>query len=136
MTSMQDRARGRRPRGVCHRLPSLLLALPLLLPATAGCGRDLEIDQPRPLYGEAPIEYPITLWDQGIEGETHLRVRVSEMGVVDSVEVLVSSGHAEMDSAAVRGARELRFSPGRRKGKRIEVWAEVPVHFSKQPEQD
>lgn len=129
MMSKQDRTRGHRPL-------VLLLALPLLLPASAGCGRDLEIEQPRPLYGETPIEYPITLWDQGIEGETRLRVRVSEMGTVDSVQVLESSGHAEMDSAAVRGAKELRFSPGRKNGKRIEVWAEVPVHFSKKREDE
>lgn len=127
MTSTLDRVPGR-------RTAPLLATLPLLLPVSTGCGRDMEIEQPRPLYGEAPIEYPITLWDQGIEGETQLRVRVNEMGMVDSVQVLVSSGHAEMDSAAVRGARELRFSPGRRNGKRIEVWAEVPVHFSKKPE--
>lgn len=129
MMSKQDPTRGHRPL-------VLLLALPLLLPASAGCGRDLEIEQPRPLYGETPIEYPITLWDQGIEGETRLRVRVNEMGTVDSVQVLESSGHAEMDSAAVRGAKELRFSPGRKNGKRIEVWAEVPVHFSKKREDE
>jgi TonB family protein len=129
MMSKQDRTRGHRPL-------VLLLALPLFVPVAAGCGRDLEIEQPRPLYGETPIEYPITLWDQGIEGETRLRVRVNEMGTVDSVQVLESSGHAEMDSAAVRGAKDLRFSPGRKNGKRIEVWAEVPVHFSRKPEQE
>jgi protein TonB len=91
----------------------------------------MEIEQPRPLYGEDPIEYPITLWDRGIEGETLLRVRVNDMGTVDSVEVVESSGHVALDSAAVRGAKELRFSPGRRNGRRIEVWAQVPVHFSR-----
>lgn len=112
-------------------LPSLLaLGLPVLL-LLAACGRDVEIEQPRPLYGEDPIEYPITLWDRGIEGETLLRVRVNDMGTVDSVEVVESSGHVALDSAAVRGAKELRFSPGRRNGRRIEVWAQVPVHFSR-----
>jgi len=108
----------------------VLLALPWLL-ILPGCGRDTEIEQPRPLYGETPIEYPITLWDRGIEGETLLRVRVNDMGSVDSVEVVQSSGHVALDSAAVRGAKELRFSPGRKNGRRIEVWAQVPVHFSR-----
>ena len=71
------------------------------------------------------------MWDQDIEGQTLLRVRVTEMGRVDEVEVMQSSGHAALDTAAVRGARALRFQPARRNGRRIEVWAQVPVEFSK-----
>lgn len=104
--------------------------------ALSGCASDGEIDQPSPLYGEVPIEYPLQLWDQDMEGETLLRVRVTDTGGVDSVEVMESSGHAAFDSAAVAGARDLRFSPARRDGKRIRVWAKVPVHFSKRPRPD
>jgi TonB family protein len=101
-----------------------------------GCAGDGEIEQPTPLYGEVPIEYPLHMWDQDMEGETLLRVRVSDVGAVDSVEVLQSSGHASFDSAAVAGARGLRFTPARKSGKRITVWAEVPVYFSKRPRPD
>ena len=107
-----------------------LLAMSLV--ACAACAGDAEIDQPSPL-GEVPIVYPLSLWDQDIEGETLLRVRVTDTGAVDSVEVVESSGHAAFDSAAIAGARELRFEPARRDGKRIRVWARVPVHFSKRP---
>ena len=108
-------------------------ALTLLpLAVLAACAGDREIDQPAPL-GEVPIVYPLSLWDQGIEGETLLRVRVTDVGQVDSVEVVESSGHAAFDSAAIAGARELRFEPARQDGKRIRVWARVPVHFSKRP---
>jgi len=98
-----------------------------------GCGGEGEIEQPTPLYGEVPIEYPIQLWDQDMEGETLLRVRVTDTGAVDSVEVVESSGWPDFDEAAVEGAWDLRFSPARRDGKRIEVWATVPVYFSKRP---
>lgn len=101
-----------------------------------GCGGDGDIEQPTPLYGQVPIEYPIQLWDQDMEGETLLRVRVTDTGAVDSVEVMESSGYADFDSAAVAGARAMRFSPARRDGKRIRVWAKVPVHFSKRPRPD
>jgi len=104
--------------------------------AAVGCTTEREIEQPTPLYGDVPIEYPLHLWDQDMEGETVLRVRVDDVGAVDSVEVLESSGYASFDSAAVAGARELRFTPARRDGKRITVWAEVPVHFSKRPRPD
>ncbi len=100
------------------------------------CGSDGDIEQPSPLYGEIPIEYPLHLWDQDMEGETLLRVRVTDTGDVDSVEVEESSGFGAFDSAAVAGAREMRFRPARRDGKRIEVWASVPVHFSKRPRPD
>jgi len=107
-----------------------------LLVALAACATDGEIEQPAPLYGEMPIDYPLQLWDQDMEGETLLRVRVTDVGAVDSVEVMESSGHPVFDSAAVAGAKELRFRPARRDGRRIEVWAKVPVHFSKRPRPD
>ena len=113
------------------KAPALLACLLFL-----ACGGEGEIEQPSPLYGEVPIDYPLQLWDQDMEGETLLRVRVTDTGQVDSVEVLESSGHAAFDSAAADGARELRFRPARRGGKRIQVWAKVPVHFSKRPRPD
>ena len=102
----------------------------------AGCAQDQQIERPAPLYGEVPIDYPLELWDEDVEGETLLRVRVTDTGRVDSVQVLESSGHPAFDSAAIAGARDLRFRPARRDGKRIEVWAQVPVHFSKRPRPD
>jgi len=108
----------------------------LAILAAVGCGVEGEIEQPRPLLAEVPIEYPLHMWDQDTEGETLLRVRVGDTGAVDSVEVLQSSGYRSFDSAAVAGARDLRFTPARQDGKRIEVWARVPVRFSKRPRPD
>lgn len=108
----------------------------LALVALAGCRGDGEIEQPQPLYGGVPIEYPLQMWDQNMEGETLLRVRVADTGGVDTVEVLASSGYTSFDSAAVHGVRRLRFTPALQDGKRIEVWARVPVRFSKRPRPD
>ena len=118
-----------RPRATAATAAAALGLAPLL----AACGGDRQIEQPTPLYGDVPIEYPLALWDQDVEGSTLLKVRVNDTGGVDSVVVLETSGHAAFDSAAIAGARELRFRPARRKGRRIEVWAQVPVHFSKKP---
>ena len=112
-------------------------AMAVLVAVTpAACGEEAEIEQPTPLYGEVPIDYPLHMWDQDREGETILRVRVTDVGGVDSVEVLQSSGYGSFDSAAVAGAHALRFTPARRDGERIAVWAEVPVYFSKRPRPD
>jgi TonB family protein len=108
--------------------------LPLVaLLLAGGCGQGAELEQPTPLYGGAPIDYPIALWDEGVEGTTLVRLRVDDTGQVDSVEVLESSGHAGLDSAAVAGAWDLRFQPGRRNGKRVRMWASLPIHFSARP---
>ncbi len=123
-------------RGASLRRIVGALALTVLAVASAACASDGDIQQPSPLYGQVPIEYPLQLWDQDREGETLLRVRVTDMGTVDSVVVEKSSGYAAFDSAAVAGAKALRFRPARRNGKRIRVWAEVPVDFSKKPRPD
>lgn len=114
----------------------LAAVLGVMVGVTSACGVDAEIEQPRPLSGAVPIEYPLQMWDEDMEGETLLRVRVGDTGGVDSVEVVESSGYLSFDSAAVEGARRLRFSPARQDGKRIEVWAHVPVRFSKRPRPD
>jgi len=115
-----------------RRAPAIRGAIAVLCTA-AGCGGEPVIDQPRPLYGEEPVEYPLALWDAGVEGETVLRVRVTDTGVIDSIEVATSSGHGGLDSAAVSGVRDLRFDPGRQDGERTRMWATLPVVFSKRP---
>lgn len=117
----------RRPR--THGLTVAVLSLAVL----TGCRREEELEQPRPLYGEEPVAYPLNLWDAGIEGQTVLRVRVTDMGTIDSIEVAESSGHPQLDSAAVSGVKDLHFEPGRRNGDRIRMWATLPIVFSKRP---
>ena len=121
-----------RPRG--NRRPSVSLVLCALLAGSiSACSADQEIENPSPLSASVPIDYPLDLWDQGIEGSSILKVRVTDLGDVDSVVLMESSGYPAFDSSAVRGARTLRFSPARQGDKRIEVWAHVPVYFSKKP---
>ncbi len=121
-----------RPRG--NRRPSVSLVLCALLAGSiSACSADQEIESPLPLSASVPIDYPLDLWDQGIEGSSILKVRVTDLGDVDSVVLMESSGYPAFDSSAVRGARTLRFSPARQGDKRIEVWAHVPVHFSRKP---
>ena len=76
-----------------------------------GCTSDPDIESPSPLSASVPIEYPLELWDQGIEGRCLLKVRVTDTGDVDSVVVVESSGQMAFDSSAIRGAKTLKFSP-------------------------
>ena len=121
---------GQDPPGIRPGKP----AMPALVAAAMtalSCGGDAEIEKPTPLFTQSPVEYPLELWDQDVEGSTLVRVLVNEEGGVDSAMVMESSGYSELDSAAVHGARSMEFEPATREGEPLRVWARVPVHFSK-----
>ncbi|MBW3554859.1 MAG: energy transducer TonB [Gemmatimonadetes bacterium] len=106
----------------------------LLLVGAAAAGwligdDDVPLTDPVPLSDESPFRYPIGLWDRRVEGETVLMVHVTDMGAVDSAYVLLSSGEAAFDSAALAGSGALRFAPARRGEDRVASWARLPVRF-------
>lgn len=108
------------------RITALALATALAL----GCTPEQPLTEPEVMTAVSPFEYPVALWDRGIEGETVLMVYVTEMGGVDSVYVHESSGHAAFDDAALVGANKLRFKPARRGEERVARWARLPVRFN------
>ena len=79
----------------------------------------------------SPVEYPVPLLEQGIEGRVLLRLYADSLGalVPDSTRVSESSGYPALDSAAVRGAAELRFSPALRHGRPVAGLFLQPIHF-------
>lgn len=106
----------------------------LLLVGAAAAGwligdDDVPLTDPVPLSDESPFRYPIGLWDRRVEGETVLMVHVTDMGAVDSAYVLLSSGEAAFDDAALAGSAALRFAPARRGEDRVASWARLPVRF-------
>jgi TonB family protein len=107
-----------------------VLTLAMAMAGIAGCNdEDAVIEEPQLVVDESPFRYPVAMWDEGVEGETVIMVRVTEKGGVDSVYVLESSGQAAFDSAAVVGGRDLRFRPGKRDDRTVTMWAKVPVRF-------
>jgi TonB family protein len=78
-----------------------------------------------------PMTYPTALLEQGIEGRVLLRLFVDAQGklIPDSTRLAESSGYPALDSAALSGARELRFSPALRNGRPIAAPFLQPVHF-------
>jgi TonB family protein len=89
----------------------------------------MAIEEPELIEDESPFRYPVELWDEGTEGETVVMVRVTTTGAWTASTWLESSGQAAFDSAAVTGARDLRFVPGRATTARVTMWAKVPVRF-------
>ena len=79
----------------------------------------------------SPVEYPVPLQEQGIEGRVLLRLYADSLGalVPDSTRVSESSGYPALDSAAARGAAGLRFSPALRHGRPVAGLFLQPIHF-------
>jgi TonB family protein len=117
--------------GPGRRFPGGRLVRVAALAFLAACAtEDAVVEHPRLLdQEESPFRYPPELWDDGIEGETVVMVRVNTAGVVDSVYVYESSGQPAFDSAAMNGARNLWFAPGRRDARETTMWARIPVRF-------
>ncbi len=84
---------------------------------------------PTLLNERLPFEYPSHAWRDRIGGETVLRIRISSAGIVDSIAVERSSGHRSLDSAAVAGAKELRYKPARQGERPVPVWATLPIRY-------
>ena len=76
-----------------------------------------------------PFEYPVEAWDQGVGGETILKIHIASHGGVDSVRVEKSSGHSALDSAAIAGALQLRYRPARQGDEAVGIWGYLPVRY-------
>jgi TonB family protein len=88
-------------------------------------------DPPVAINPVSPVRYPPVLLEQGIEGKVLLRLYVDSAGVVipDSTRIAESSGYPALDSAALAGAPELRFSPALLQGRPIAAPFLQPVQF-------
>ena len=82
-----------------------------------GTGRDAAAAQrprtpPKLISGSAPV-YPKELERKGITGSVGIAIVVGANGSVQSVDVTSSSGHAELDQAAITAAYTYYFEPAR-----------------------
>ncbi len=117
------------------------LAVLALLAATTACG-----DKPRPapnahrptpdelpalIAAELPFKYPASLYARKVQGNVTLKLFIDADGrvIADSTRVDESSGVPALDSAALGGAKDLRFVPAKAHGEAIPVSILFPVYF-------
>ena len=74
-------------------------------------------------------EYPTFLRDAGIGGEVVVWFFISEEGLVLDRRVSQSSGHAQLDEAALAVADVFRFSPALNLENVVQVWIQLPISF-------
>ena len=83
------------------------------------------------LNKEMPFRYPPALYAEKVQGNVTLRLYVDKDGSVvdDSTRVIESSNIAPLDSAAIKGSRELKFVPAKLRGTPMPVSILFPVYF-------
>ena len=74
--------------------------------------------------GNRPPVYPLAARRQQRQGQLELLYRVTSEGKVTDIKVAKSSGHKDLDQAAVDAVTKFRFVPGQ------EGWARHPVAFA------
>ncbi|HYJ80322.1 MAG TPA: energy transducer TonB [Longimicrobiaceae bacterium] len=115
------------------RSTRFLAAAAALTLLAGACNREpVPETEPRQV-SETPFQYPEELWDAQVEGQTTLRLFITERGTVDSARVEAGSGYTAFDSAALAGSRELRFAPATRGGAPVAAWFLLPVKFELAP---
>jgi hypothetical protein len=86
---------------------------------------------PRLLNDTLPFSYPKGLYLSLISDSVTLRLHINEYGVPvgDSTRIEVPARYAEFDSAALRGATQLVFSPAVRRGRHVAYTVLFPIQF-------
>ena len=80
---------------------------------------------------DPPFHYPASLYARKLQGNVTLRLFIDVNGaaVNDSTRVDETSGYGAFDSAAVAGARLLRFVPAKLRGEPMAMTILFPVYF-------
>jgi protein TonB len=86
-----------------------------------------------PLGGyQVKPHYPDSARRAGAQGVTLLKLRVLENGKVAEMKIEKSSGHHDLDSAAVEAVRKWLFEPARSGRDPVAIWVLIPVTFELQ----
>ena len=83
------------------------------------------------LNKELPFRYPPALYAQKVQGNVTLRIYIDSNGAIvpDSTRIAETSGFTALDSAAMKGSRDLKFEPARTVGQPVPVSILLPVYF-------
>jgi periplasmic protein TonB len=83
------------------------------------------------LNKELPFRYPPALYAQKVQGNVTLRIYIDRDGsiVPDSTRIAETSGFTALDSAAMKGSRDLKFEAAKTQGQPVPVSILLPVFF-------
>jgi protein TonB len=82
---------------------------------------------------EMQRQYPTILRDAGIGGTVQVDFFIDTNGRVGNAFVNTSSGHQQLDDAALRVAETYRFRPAQNRDQIVPVWVTFPITFRVTP---
>jgi len=91
--------------------------------------RQARVDAPPSPKRAIRPDYPKGARQRGEQGEVTLAIQVDAEGAVSEAKVVVSSGFAELDEAAVRAVQKAKFRPARSDGKSVASTARLKLAF-------
>jgi len=75
-------------------------------------------------------EYPAMLRDAGIGGSADVWFFINETGAVQEIQLKKSSGYDALDAAALKVAKQMRFSAAKNRDKPVPVWVSLEIEFT------
>lgn len=102
-----------------------IFLLAIILTLACGHGR---YRSPR-VISSMDIDYPLSAQLNRIEGEVLVAVFVDKDGAPEEVKLLESSGHEDLDKAALKFAKSVKFEPAELDGKPISSWTRLLLKY-------
>ena len=123
-----------------HRFVNLrlnVIAVMLLLIPMVGLSQaqvppppDAGLTTPTPeIIKQVAPKYPKAARIAGIEGQVVVKLMVDKTGAVSECQISKTSGHAELDKAALEAVKQYRFKPAMQGDNAVATWVAVPVIF-------
>jgi periplasmic protein TonB len=88
-----------------------------------------DLDSPPQPTNKFPATFPSSLLSKGVGGKVLVACTVDDTGRVVATTIKQSSGHPELDKAAITAVNRWKFKPGTRGGKKVKSIALVPFNF-------
>ena len=89
----------------------------------------VDVDFPPEIIKSGMPTYPDSLRRAGIEGSVWVRVLVDTTGAIAKAVVQKTSGHKEMDDAALTAASKSIFKPALSGGAKVRLWVSYEIKF-------
>ena len=78
---------------------------------------------------KVPPNYPSSLLSKGIGGKVLVACVIDADGRISSTKIRQSSGHPELDKAAMAAVARWKFKPGSKAGRMVRASCVVPFNF-------
>jgi protein TonB len=88
-----------------------------------------DLDSPPTPVTKLPPVYPSSLLSKGIGGRVLVSCTVDDSGRVTATSIKQSSGHPDLDKAALNAVNKWKFKPGTKAGRKIKATCVVPFNF-------